>query len=313
MDAPLAYNNDGDSFEPPATAVSWRVKRIRPRGAPELVYGVDGTPLLVPLSITGDKLEDIVREPGRYRLDPVDKQKRVVEGACPGYVWVHAADSETAPLAQSSNGPLDTNAVLIAAMKANTELARSIVDQFPAMLEASATLIRAADGAGLPRRLPPDLDYEEEPEERVREAPPRAGFDLNRVLAELIPTLLSSLGGKLPKLDEMLDWRLAAKRANAAPTRKDDPTSTLAKQELTASTTMEADAIEPLSPRALAHFAAVRAALTPEEGALAQAAASELTAGELRALVDVLATLEVDEAVAYIRDKITRSATQNPK
>lgn len=38
MSMPLAFNFEGDAFEVPPTAVGWRVKRMRTKGAPELVY-----------------------------------------------------------------------------------------------------------------------------------------------------------------------------------------------------------------------------------------------------------------------------------
>ena len=41
----LAFNANGESFEIPATVTGWRVRRMKPRGAPELVYGRDGRPL----------------------------------------------------------------------------------------------------------------------------------------------------------------------------------------------------------------------------------------------------------------------------
>ncbi len=39
--AELAFNHNGDPFEVPAEAVAWRVRRIKGRGAPEVVYGMD--------------------------------------------------------------------------------------------------------------------------------------------------------------------------------------------------------------------------------------------------------------------------------
>ena len=44
----LAFNSNGDTFDVPATVSGWRVRRMKPRGAPELVYGRDGRPLTEP-------------------------------------------------------------------------------------------------------------------------------------------------------------------------------------------------------------------------------------------------------------------------
>ena len=46
----LAFNANGDTFDIPATVTGWRVRRMKPRGAPELVYGRDGRPLTVPVA-----------------------------------------------------------------------------------------------------------------------------------------------------------------------------------------------------------------------------------------------------------------------
>ncbi len=45
----LAFNQNGDLFDVPAVVTGWRVRRLKPRGAPELVYGKDGRPLTIPI------------------------------------------------------------------------------------------------------------------------------------------------------------------------------------------------------------------------------------------------------------------------
>ena len=52
----LAFNANGDSFDVPATVTGWRVRRMKPRGAPELVYGRDGRPLTVSVESEIDDL-----------------------------------------------------------------------------------------------------------------------------------------------------------------------------------------------------------------------------------------------------------------
>ena len=43
----LAYNVNGEPFEVPPTMAAWRVRKLKPKGAPEVVYGRNGR--LVPL------------------------------------------------------------------------------------------------------------------------------------------------------------------------------------------------------------------------------------------------------------------------
>jgi hypothetical protein len=38
----LAFNVSGDAFQVPASGAAWRVRRLKPRGVPELVYAHDG-------------------------------------------------------------------------------------------------------------------------------------------------------------------------------------------------------------------------------------------------------------------------------
>ena len=68
----LAFNANGESFEIPATVTAWRVRRMKPRGAPELVYGRDGRPLTVGIEADIDDLREAVGASGKYRLDPIN-------------------------------------------------------------------------------------------------------------------------------------------------------------------------------------------------------------------------------------------------
>ena len=67
----LAFNANGESFEIPAT-VGWRVRRMKPRDAPELVYGHDGRPLTVGIEVDIEELREAVGTAGKYRLDPIN-------------------------------------------------------------------------------------------------------------------------------------------------------------------------------------------------------------------------------------------------
>src|ERR1700733_6740687 len=83
----LAFTQNGDLFDVPAVVTGWRVRRLKPRGAPELVYGRDGRPLTI--SIEADMNE--LREAGggvfgKYRLDPVSDDGKIAEGTPPAYV-----------------------------------------------------------------------------------------------------------------------------------------------------------------------------------------------------------------------------------
>src|SRR5215510_15046957 len=131
----LAFNLSGERFELPPKAAGWRVRRMKPKGAPEVVYGRSGIPLILPIDADIDDLRHEARMEGRYRLDPVDENGRPIETASAGYVCVQPSDSpELSPVA--GRGPSENP--VIEAMRMNTELARTIIDKFPQMLESAA-------------------------------------------------------------------------------------------------------------------------------------------------------------------------------
>lgn len=349
---PLAFNIDGEAFELPPTAAGWRVKRLRAgKGAPELVYNSDGLPLVVPLETDMDELRRIVGVSGKYRLDPVDEEHRVLKGADTAYVLVRSAEPMplTAEPAVTDSGP-NTNAVLMEAMRQNSELARSIVERFPSMLEASANLIRAADGAGMPARKPRHEvaddyddatdDDEDDGDGDGRAAPSAAGFDLNALIAQLVPVLITSIASgdiKFPSFAEMLDWRRAARKpSNDGDARKPgssgrkpgssagkpptsqagpasgEPAASAEPDGANVADTAEAagSGIPPLSPQAMVHFLAILAALTPEEATLARAAAGELSPSDKRSWFEQLSAMSVPEAVTRIRELLAPKKTE---
>src|SRR5262245_19578109 len=85
----LAFNLNGDAFEVPPNAAGWRVRKMKHKGAPEVAYGRNGQPLVLPLEADMDDLRAEVTAPGRYRVDPVDESNKPIEGAPAGYVFVH--------------------------------------------------------------------------------------------------------------------------------------------------------------------------------------------------------------------------------
>jgi hypothetical protein len=130
----LAFNVNGEPFEVPATATWWRVRKLKSKGAPEVVYGKDGLPLVIPIDADLDDLRRESGASGRYRLDPVDESFKPLPNAMAGYVYVHpvererAHESASAPIA-SSPLPPPSDHVVIEAMRMNAEIAKSVVDR----------------------------------------------------------------------------------------------------------------------------------------------------------------------------------------
>lgn len=85
----LAFNMSGEPFEVPNRAVGWRVRRMKPKGAPEVVYGRNGLPLVLPIDAEVDDLRHEANAAGRYRLDPVGDDNKPIEYATAAYVFIH--------------------------------------------------------------------------------------------------------------------------------------------------------------------------------------------------------------------------------
>jgi hypothetical protein len=289
----LAFNQSGDLFDVPAVVTGWRVRRLKPRGAPELVYGKDGRPLTIPIESGMDELRDAVAGVlGKYRLDPVNDDGRVVDGTPPAYVQMVKSETLAEPVAIASARD-DANGVIRDAMRLNTELAKSIVDKFPEMMHAAAELLRAADGAGLPARQPREIDGEEDEDEIEEAAPQKPGVDIAEIAAKVIPPLVMAIASgdksRLPSFGEMLDWR------KAVPKNKEKTT------EKTATKPSENKSVWPNPTEVMARVGVILDKLTPEERSLAIAFAQEITSDERATWFAELAPLSDDEAVAKVR------------
>src|SRR5581483_1019039 len=157
----LAFNVNGEPFEVPPTTAAWRVRKLKPKGAPEVVYGRDGLPLFLPLDADIEDLRREARAEGRYRLDPVNDHNSPFPNAQASYVCVPTVEREREPVAASvpvATSHADTTAQLITALlesqKQHTELARMYVAQFPVLVNALSGVVRSAGDAGLPARVP---------------------------------------------------------------------------------------------------------------------------------------------------------------
>jgi hypothetical protein len=156
----FAYNLSGEPFDVPDAVAGWRVRKLKAKSAPEVVYGLDGIPLVLPVDADMSDLRREVRAEGRYRLDAVDAQWRAVPGCPPGYVCVQPDEPAAPPTPVNRPMPVLAAADLavLEAMRINAELARAVIDRFPMILESAAVLLRAADNAGMTRRPPAALE-----------------------------------------------------------------------------------------------------------------------------------------------------------
>jgi hypothetical protein len=332
----LAFNANGESFEFPPEVTDLRTRRMKMRGAPELVYGRDGRPVTVPVTASIDELRDAVGGvAGKYRLDPLNADGKLVEGVPAAYVQIVPLPPEPSGGAVAMPVPAtsEVESVLRDAIRTNGELARTVISTFPSMMEAASRLIEAADGAGIARRKPRYLEVAEDEDEDGEDddntgppALPPSGFDVNALVAQVVPVVVMGImNGKfdLSKLGELLDWRKAAGAGKKAAAEKpatrvpsagsaSPSTASSADSKARPSTTStvatahgdanpDGDSLPPLDPAAMAHFLAIQSALGPDEAAMAREVASALSPREMRAWMDELRSMSVPDAVAAIR------------
>jgi len=345
----LAFNLNGEPFEVPGAAVAWRVRKVKAKSAPEVVYGRAGTPLVLPVDADISDLRREVRGDGRYRLDPVDDQGRVIPDCSPGYVCIHPGDppAESATVARPAPVLAPADHALIEAMRINAELARAVIDKFPMMLESAAVLLRAADNAGMPQRPPPVIerrrpepDDQDEDDDEVTGAPPAAPNPSG--LQGLIETAVKLAAPAI--IDAILVRKIAipgglgtlvgcgrataADHVSAAPAvsapatvAASEPTATASASPSPAAGAYEsaASAVESSVAEAPtldgaedAHFASLLEALTPRERMLVHALAAELSPSERRAWIAEMQACSVAEALARVRVVLGPDAANEP-
>jgi hypothetical protein len=160
----LAFDEDGQHFQVPATVTRWRVRRFNNPGKPggaQVVYGDDSLPLFLDVDTTAEEFREAVGgAPGRYRLDGTDAHGRIVDGVPPAYLMIHGptmASSGAGYGGVGYGGPPASSATeyaLVEMARVNGEAFKSVADKFGNICDALSNVVRAVDGAGLPRRAP---------------------------------------------------------------------------------------------------------------------------------------------------------------
>ncbi|MBX3156802.1 MAG: hypothetical protein KF773_12420 [Deltaproteobacteria bacterium] len=334
----LAFSATGESFELPAAVAAWRVRRLKPRGAPELVYGANGQPLTIGLDAGVEELREAVGGvSGRYRLDPINDDGRPVEGVPAAYIQVNKPHrNEGGALTASSTSTGVSDDTLREAMRLNTDLAKAVIDRFgdmmttakaaierePLMLEAAAGFLKGADDTRIfdRSRLPVTDDDQDD----IRQSEnAKSESMLTTVLVDafasvverhgprLVQALMQTLAGKGLSLSSAFDWHQAHEEglrerqsAHAASAVETEPPADKPRREPRSEA--KAARREPESPKPdpMTHLIAIQAALAPDEAARARRLASELAPPEKAAWMNQLATLTVEEAVAKVRAAI---------
>ncbi len=321
----LAFNIQGERFEPPASATYWRVRRLKPggRGTPDVMFGADGAPLMIAIDTELSEFQELVKnEPGRYRLDPVDDSHKSCEGAIPAYLQISAVREPAADSSIRNTSAFDPGsslAMMELLVRANTEMVKSIAERFAGVMDSAATLIRAADGAGLPAREPRALgpevanalrnaavDQELDDQDDEDDEHPHLAAVLQTAVDRAMPLLSHTINTKVLGLSTEQSIALmggTVPAANANGRRSAEPEKPARKA------TRNAESAPASPPDFMRHVMAVEALLSPEEAQLARQAIAQMPPEVLAAWRERLLRLTPVEAAKMVRDEIQKNPT----
>jgi hypothetical protein len=181
---PLAYNEHGHRFPVSQAAAYWLVKSMRKGpGAPRQLW-VEDQAMTLPIDDGMSDLRELAGA-GRFRLDPIDQNGVPVPGMPPAYVEVIDTTTAAAPAALRNAAPpieappmvpvpiSEFLRVIEALALAHAHSNRDSNTNLAALIEATAVVVRAADGAGISSRAyMRNADLAEPEPVEVLEAPP---------------------------------------------------------------------------------------------------------------------------------------------
>jgi hypothetical protein len=206
----LHYDADGEPAKLPATAEEFRVRRFRKpgeRGACEIVHGADGAPLYVAVDTTYNEFRTLVDGvAGRYRLDPVDAGRAVCKDAVPMYVTIDPARRNSGGQGDEPSGMVrELMRANVEMMRANVEMTKHVTERLAGIMSATSEILRAADGANLPRRepLPPlpaaEVDDQDDEDDDDQDPVNPLAIALARLLEQATPMLGAYMADRMAR------------------------------------------------------------------------------------------------------------------
>lgn len=321
----LAFNINGERFDLPASASFWRVRRFKAsgRGTPEVVYGDDGLPLIIPIDSAIDEFRKVVHGVhGRYRLDPVDENHKGCEDSTAAYLQL-SAEPSSAPSAEGATRSAGDD-LLREIVQANSEMVKTIAEKFATVMDSAATLLRAADGAGMPSREPQVVPLQlasawrnaepvAVPDDDDGDDGPHGENQLARVLENVattaMPLVTHHINTKIMGLTpEQSIAMMGAGAAGSAGTASSSAGAPAGKKQRATGDEQRADAAPAPDPNKqfFMHLAAIEQRLTPEESKLARRAIQGLPPEAMAAWRDQIMQMTPDEAAELVRAECQR-------
>jgi len=149
---PLARDANGNPLDVPPEAVAWRVRKLARRaGRPKVLFDAEtGRPLELPITASFDDFVEQVNESGRFRLEPVDAQGRIIPGCVAVTEVVLDEDDELPSLPRNTSEETAHLHQLVAHLvDANTQVMKAMASAFGSVqpqLIRNASEPSAADG-----------------------------------------------------------------------------------------------------------------------------------------------------------------------
>lgn len=308
----LAFDANGEPLTFPASAEELRVRLFRNpgmRGACEVVHDKEGGALYVPIDTTYLEFRQRVDGvPGRYRLDPVDAQRKVLSNASPAYCTISAATRNAA-----GGGVADERDSLIRELvRANVEMATAISDRFANVMDRFANVVEVAVGSKQarleptqPSRVTSDAGADDEDDEPDQDATLETARTIERIANKGLEAFNKWLVSRSMRPAPAASPTPAPAAASAPTPPADVPPSP-------ASATTTATSAGPSEPRntvaaaaptaeQLAHLTAIRDALDPEERTVCDVVVMKMNEAQRAEWLVALCAMTVDQAVAQVR------------
>jgi hypothetical protein len=331
----LHYDADGEPAKLPATAEEFRVRRFRKpgeRGACEIVHGADGAPLYVAVDTTYNEFRTLVDGvAGRYRLDPVDGARAVCKDAVPMYVTIDPARRNSGGQGDEPSGMVrELMRANVEMMRANVEMTKHVTERLAGIMSATSEILRAADGANLPRRepLPPlpaaEVDDPDDEDDDDQDPVNPLAIALARLLEQATPMLGAYMADRMARERRAQAAAAAPAASSAAPAPAaapaPEPAATPATPAPAAAAAPPATPATPPTnapaadlrnaappppaaptPEQIQHLFAVRAKLTDAEQRVVMAAIPRMDPTARAEWMATVCALSVDDAAELVR------------
>ncbi|MBK9032057.1 MAG: hypothetical protein IPL61_12160 [Myxococcales bacterium] len=324
----LHYDADGEPAKLPAAAEEFRVRRFRKpgeRGACEIVHGADGAPLYVAVDTTYNEFRTLVDGvAGRYRLDPVDGTRAVCRDAVPMYVTIDPARRNGGGQGEEASGMVrELMRANVEMMRANVEMTKHVTERLAGIMSATSEILRAADGANLPRRepLPPlpvtEVDDQEDEDDDDQDAVNPLAIALAHLLEQATPMLGTYMAERMARERRAQAAASAPAAASPAPAPapaapSSEPAAPAPATATPAAPTSDASASADLrnaappppaapTPEQIQHLFAVRAKLSPDEQRVVMAAIPRMDPIARAEWMTTMCALPVDDAAELVR------------